>query len=270
MSSYSQRPGGRDASRDQRFFDQQVGRAGGGANDDRPQRRTLVDLLYDGFYLLFMLHNGHLPESAESFAESVREYLGEFEREARKLDKATDDIYAAKYALCAAIDETVLAGSPELREFWELRPLQLQLFGDQLAGEHFFDRLEQLRAEGRSRVEVLEVYYLCLLLGFKGKYALEASEKLGYITARVGDEIASMKGKRAGFAPHWEPPDSITHTLKRDVPMWVVASVCALIGLVTFSGLDYSLTRTTQHTLNQYHDVVKMAPTAAHLTITLP
>lgn len=256
--------------RSKSFFDRQVQRAGGGEYDGQPQKRTLVDLLYDGFYLLFMLHNGHLPESAEQFADSVKEYLGDFEREAKKLDKPTDDIYAAKYALCAAIDETVLSGGPALRDFWELRPLQLQLFGDQLAGEHFFDRLEQLRAEGRSRLEVLEVYYLCLLLGFRGKYALEASEKLGYTTARVGDEIASMKGKRAGFAPHWEPPDSITHTLKREVPMWVVASVCALIGLVTLTGLDYSLSRTTENTLASFHDVVQMAPTAAHLTITLP
>lgn len=259
-----------NASKDKRFFDRQVSRAGGGDHDGQPLQRTLVDLLYDGFYLLFMLHNGHLPSSAEQFAESVKEYLAEFEREAKKLGKPTDDIYAAKYALCAAIDETVLAGGPALRDFWELRPLQLQLFGDQLAGEHFFDQLEQLRAEGRPRLEVLEVFYLCLLLGFRGKYALEASEKLGYTTARVGDEIASMKGKRAGFAPHWEPPDSITHTLKREVPMWVVASVCALVGLLTLTGLDYSLSHTTQATLAKYNNVVEMAPTAAHLTITLP
>lgn len=231
---------------------------------------SLVDLLYDGFYLLFMLRNDNLPESGEGFADAVRQYLEEFDRNARKLDKNSDDIYDVKYAFCAAIDETVLNKAPALRDYWELRPLQLQLFGEQLAGEHFFVRLENLRAQGAPRLEALEVFHLCLLLGFKGKYALEGSEKLSYITARVGDEIANMKGRHAGFAPHWQPPDSITHTLKREVPLWVVASVCALVAVVAVTGLDYSLSNTTRSATNQYNDIVQAPPKAAHLTITLP
>ncbi|RJS91702.1 type IVB secretion system protein IcmH/DotU [Salinisphaera sp. Q1T1-3] len=231
---------------------------------------TLIDLLYDGFYLLFLLRNGHYPAEAEPFADEVRRYLDEFERNARKHNKTTEDIYQAKYALCAAIDETVLASGPKLREYWELRPLQLQLFGDHLAGEHFFDRLEQLRAEGRPRLEVLEVFYLCMLLGFSGRFLLEGTEKLSYTIARVGDEIASMKGKRAGFAPRWQPPDSIRHRLKREVPMWVVGSVCLLVAAVTVTGLGYTLSEQTHTTLAQYNDIVQMPPTSAHLTITLP
>lgn len=253
------------ATRDRSIFDARMSEAG---YDGR--NNSLVDILYDGFYLLFMLRNGNLPESGEEFADSVRQYLDEFERRARKLNKASDDIYDAKYAFCAAIDETILNNAPSLRDFWELRPLQLQLFGDQLAGEHFFDRLEDLRSQGASRLEALEVFYLCLLLGFRGKFALEGTEKLGYITSRVGDEIASMKGRHAGFAPHWQPPDSITHALKREVPLWVVGSVCTLVAVLAVSGLGYSLSETTHSAMNQYHDVVQMPPKAAHLTITLP
>ncbi|MES1945967.1 type IV / VI secretion system protein, DotU family [Salinisphaera sp. C84B14] len=232
--------------------------------------KTLVDLLYNGFYLLFALRNGQLPQDAAAFANAVERYLDEFERSAKKLGKSTEDIYAAKYAFCAAVDETVLAEAADIRDEWGRRPLQLELFGDQLAGEHFFDRLEELRAQGRSRIEALEVFYMCLLLGFKGKFALEGSEKLGYLTARLGDEIANMKGRRAGFAPHWEPPDSVAHTLKREVPAWVVASVCALVGAVALVGLNASLSNSSEHRLAQYNDVVQLPPSAAHLTITLP
>eukprot|EP01032_Pedospumella_encystans_P035311 gene35311-39942_t len=103
--------------------------------------------------------------------------------------------------LNAALDEIVLASGFPIREPWERRPLQLKVFGDQLAGEHFFDRLEALRAKGGVRLQSLQVFHLCLLLGFKGKYALDSSDKLACLTARVGDEIAHIKGKSRGFAP---------------------------------------------------------------------
>lgn len=231
---------------------------------------TMVDLLYDGFYMLFLLNNGRLPNEAQDFAESVQGYLDEVDRAAKKLGVSTDDIHSAKYAFCAAVDETVLRSGAPIRNDWERRPLQLTMFGDQLAGEHFFSRLEQLRAEGKHRLQALEVYYMCLLLGFQGKYALEGTEQLGYLSARLGDEIASMKGRRAKFSPHWEAPDSVAHTLKREVPIWVVASVCALIAVLALIGLNTSLSHSTQVALNDYHNVVQLPASAAHLTITLP
>ena len=85
--------------------------------------KTLVDLLYNGFYLLFALRNGQLPQDAAAFANAVERYLDEFERSAKKLNKSTEDIYAAKYALCAAVDETVLAEAADIRDEWGRRPL---------------------------------------------------------------------------------------------------------------------------------------------------
>ncbi len=35
---------------------------------------------------------------------------------------------------------------------------------------------------------------MCLLLGFEGRYTLDGHEKLSYLTARLGDEIAHMRG----------------------------------------------------------------------------
>jgi type VI secretion system protein ImpK len=51
---------------------------------------------------------------------------------------------------------------------------------------------------------------------------LEGSEKLNYLTGRLGGEVAQLRGKRASFAPHWAAPDRVAHALKRDVPLWVI------------------------------------------------
>lgn len=232
---------------------------------------SLLDLLYDGFVMLFLIRKKQEPAQAEHFLGSIRNYLAEFERNAKRLDIGAEEVYAAKYAFCAVVDEFVLA-SPEfaIHAEWERRPLQLSLFGDQVAGENFFHMLETQRAHGAARVQVLEVFYMCLLLGFQGKYALEGPEKLNYLTARLGDEIANIKGKRVPFAPHWPLPDQIAHSLKREAPQWVVGAVFALVALLGFIGLSSYLGKGTQTLLSGYQDIVKLGPRQANLTISLP
>ena len=232
--------------------------------------RTLADLMYDGFYMLLLLRSRQGPPDAAAFVTRIRSFLDEFERDARKLGASVEDIYDAKYAFCATVDETILRSQLPIRTLWERRPLQLAYFGDQLAGEHFFDKLETLRSRGALRVQALEVFYLCLLLGFEGKYALEGSEKLGYLTARVGDEVAHHKGKRVSFAPHWKAPDAIKHRLRGEVPLWAVAAVFGLFAMLAFIGLRTQLGRTTDRTLVAYQQIVAQPPLSANLTITLP
>ncbi|MDF8361068.1 type IVB secretion system protein IcmH/DotU [Achromobacter anxifer] len=232
--------------------------------------KSLLDLLYDGFLMLFLLKSGQEPVDAASFSARVQQFLADFERSAKKMDIPAEDVYATKYAFCAAVDETVLNSGFAIRDAWMLQPLQLTLFGEQLAGENFFARLEDLRAQGAPRLQSLEVFYMCLLLGFQGKYMIEGQEKLGYLTARLGDEITLLRGKRSGFAPHWPLPDKIAHTLKRDVPLWSIGALFALLGLLAYLGMSHFLNRDMQTAMAPYHDIVKIGPRAAHLTISLP
>lgn len=230
----------------------------------------LVDLLYEGFYMIFLLKNRHGPTDAASFRERLREFLAEFERNSVQLDASAEDVHLAKYAFCALVDETILTSGLKLREDWERQPLQLQFFGDQLAGENFFIHLERLRQQGAARLAALEVFHLCLLLGFQGKYLLEGQEKLGYLTARLSDEISHLKGRKVGFAPHWAPPDRVHHVLHTVVPPWMLAAGFVCLGLLAFTGLRAMLDRATQADLAAYQQLIQLPPQAAHLTITLP
>ena len=232
--------------------------------------KSLLDLMYDGFYALFMLKNDNGPQDNSDFVQKMARFLDEFGIGAKKQNASPDDIDAAKYAFCAAVDEIILRSTFSIREEWARRPLQLTLFGDQLAGENFFNRLESLRARGSAHLQALEVFHMCLLLGFQGKYIIEGSEKLKYLTARLGDEIASMKGKRGGFAPHADRPDAITHKLRNDVSLWALFSVFSLICIVGFAGLRMSLNKSTEKKMAEYKELVKLGPKTANLTITLP
>lgn len=232
--------------------------------------RSLVDLMYDGFYMLMLLKNRKTPSDAETFTNQVRKFLTDFESAAQKNHFGSDDIFDAKYAFCATVDETILSSRMDIRDMWERCPLQLALFGDQLAGEHFFVKLETARNGGAARVNGLEVFHMCLLLGFKGKYLLEGPEKLKYLTAQLGDQINHIKGKPAAFSPRGERPDQIANLIKREIPIWVLGSVLALFGLFAYLGLNGYGQHAARKTLDPYHHIVQLAPRAPTLVITLP
>ena len=239
------------------------------SSSERPAK-SLVDLLYDGFYMLILLNNRSVPKDPDEFSGNIQKFLDQFERAAKKNNFNAEDIFDAKYAFCAAIDESVLSSKMNIRDVWERRPLQLVLFGDQLAGEHFFDKLEAARNGGANRINALEVFHMCLLIGFKGRYLLEGPEKLKYLTLQLGEQIAHIKGKAATFAPNWAAPDTISNAIKRDIPFWVITSVLALFGLVAYIGLDWHAGSTVQQTLSPFKNIVQLAPRAPTLTITLP
>lgn len=234
--------------------------------------QSLVDMLHEGFYLLHLLKQGCAPGELDDFQLRVIRMLDDFEREARRLRAHGDDIEAAKYAYCAALDEIVLSSRFNLRGAWERTPLQLAVFGDQLAGHHFFERLEALRGKGAVRLQALQVFHMCLLLGFRGKFALHERDRLAWITARLGDEIAHIQGKRHGFAPQAERPDQVTHKLRRDVPAWLLCGVFGVAAAGAYGGLRYALERHTQASIAGHMALVKMPQMQPppRLTITLP
>ena len=195
--------------------------------------RDLKDLMEDGIYLLFLLRNGSPPNSLMEFHKRIDKFLEQFELNARNMGKLPADVSDAKYAFCALMDEIVLSSSFSIREDWERAPLQLRLFGEHLAGEGFFDKLEKLRYTPDEKVEVLEVFYTCLLLGFQGKYLLEGTEKLNYLISRLGQEITHARG-RSEFAPNWKLPQRFQHYVRNELPLWLFFALLAVVATALY------------------------------------
>ena len=62
----------------------------------------------------------------------------------------------------------------------------------------------------------------------------------------------------------------IRHQLRGEVPLWALAAVFALFGLLAFLALKTQLVRGTGRTLAAYHQIVAQPPLSANITITLP
>lgn len=228
-----------------------------------PQAPALKDLLQEGIYLLFLLRNGNLPAQATELARRVDDFLSAFEQHARNFGKAPEAIEGAKYAFCALLDETILSCNGAIRDDWERAPLQLRVFGEHLAGEGFFDRLEMLRLDPDRNLETLEVFYTCLILGFQGKYLLEGSERLNYLISRIGQEIAQARGGKAAFAPHSKLPFRFQEFVRHELPLGLFFGLVAVIAVGIFVTYSYLLTKQAEAVTMVPASVTEPAKSAA-------
>ena len=89
-------------------------------------------------------------------------------------DERLDPRGYAQYAVVALVDETVMASTWPGAEQWRREPLQVHYYDNLLAGEQFFVRLDELRADADA--DLLEVYFLCLCAGFQGRFRDEPAE----------------------------------------------------------------------------------------------
>lgn len=128
----------------------------------------------------------------------------------------------AKFALAAFVDETVLTANFPLREEWERYPLQLEYFGEHLAGVKYFERLDSLLKDLESNVEAVELYYLCLLLGYKGRYKIYLEDQLAGVINNVAEHLRRVGRLRAdALSPHGQASDQPVLAAPQGLPLWV-------------------------------------------------
>ena len=176
---------------------------------------------------------------AESFRYSMREAIKAAIQEARNHGGYNaEDIKMATLALVGFLDESVLNLRNPMFADWPRKPLQEELFGIHMAGEIFFRNLEQLmgRADSADLADLLEVHYLCLVLGYGGRYSIGGKGELQGITTATGDRIKRIRG--ASYDPFMQvlnEPEVVKPTedpwIKK---LLIVAAVCFVLVLALF------------------------------------
>ena len=170
--------------------------------------------------------------------ERTRRLLRRAEREAQDAGVSRDDAREASFAVVAFLDETIQRSAWSERGDWQQQPLQLELFDRNDAGEEVFHRLEALRSAGAERADVLEVYYLCLALGFRGRLEFESPNRHRDLVADVYGDLSRAPTLAPGpLAPHAEPAGRVAATVRRRVPAWAVLAACAALCVVAYATL---------------------------------
>jgi type VI secretion system protein ImpK len=183
------------------------------------------------FDLVLRLKAGIVAPSNE-LRPKVASMLDDFEKRAERYRFNHKVVNVAKFGLAAFVDETVLTANFPLRNEWEKNPLQLQYFGEQLAGNKFFDKLDSMLGQIEITQDAVEIYYYCLLLGFKGKYGVYEQEKLLERMQTTANALVKVwKIKAVELSPNWIANDQPKPPEKRGLPVWAKIGAMAFVGL---------------------------------------
>ena len=184
--------------------------------------------------------------SADVFRSQMRQLVGVSEQEARNRGYSAEDARLAAFAVVAFLDESVLNLQNPVFAGWPRKPLQEEMFGGHVAGEIFFQSVQRLleRNESPHLADVLEVFHLCVLLGYRGKYGAGGQAELKARMDAVAEKIRRIRKETGRLSPDWAPPSGLTAAGGPDPwfrPMVIVASACFLLALMLFVGFRWSL-----------------------------
>ncbi len=140
------------------------------------RRRDNLAIVFQNLFTVIvrLRANRQVINDAQAFRAQMQSALRAGEKEGISKLYPPEDVRLATFAIVAFLDESILNSANPAFSDWARMPLQEEMFGHHRAGEVFFENIERLLTRGDSHgvADLLEVYSLCILLGYKGKYGL--------------------------------------------------------------------------------------------------
>jgi type VI secretion system protein ImpK len=171
---------------------------------------------------------------------------------------------AARYVLCTVVDEAVVTTAWGDKSEWARMSLLSQFHGETFGGEKFFKLLNQVVQSPEKYMLLLELMYICLSLGFEGKYRVKprGSLELEGIRDSVYRHIANLRGEvPRALSPHWEGLHESRQRLVRVVPWWLVVTFMLISLTGIYSGFAWVLGEQREAVLHSFRAT---APSLVH------
>jgi type VI secretion system protein ImpK len=180
----------------------------------------------------------------QAFRAQITAALQAAGQEAIRQGYAPEDVRVATFAIVAFLDESILNSHNPAFNDWVRKPLQQELFGVDVAGEIYFRNIDHFlgRSDSQELADLLEIYQLCLLLGFRGRYSTGSNAELRNMARILTDRIQRIRGGNLQPSP-WIPP---AEAAAPPSDPWVrrflwSAAICWAAALVLFLAFKLSL-----------------------------
>ena len=245
--------------------------------DSRPkaQQQAEVELVLTGmnrlnacaaplFSLISRIRNRAQHMDADKLRSSVVSEVRAFENRALQAGIPAQTVKAARYALCATLDDVVLNTPWGGQSSWGLQSMVGTFHRETVGGDRFFDLLARLQKDSGNNIDMLEFLYMCLSLGFEGRLRVEqgGTDKHLRIRAGLATIIRNQRGAvERDLSPHWKGVDKPYRALSAWKPVWIALAVTGILLISEFASLSYLLSNRTENLIGQL-SVIEAGPVA--------
>ncbi|PSU34129.1 type VI secretion system protein TssL, long form [Photobacterium lutimaris] len=201
-------------------------------------------------------HHNDVSDLQQRCIDKVREY----EVRLRSLSVDSEKIEAARYCLCSFLDETVLNTVWGGQSNWSTESLLSTFHSETFGGEYFYTLMESNLVDPRTKLQLLELQYICLSLGFVGKMRVEerGMDKLESYREQAYQVLLEQNGEPSReLSPDWANHVIKRTELKSGVPLWVFVSVFSLLTLAMYMGFSYQINDYSNKVFNQLNEIAR-------------
>lgn len=167
-----------------------------------------------------------------------------FEARAKAAAIASEKILAARYVLCTLLDETAATTPWGGSGLWAKHSLLVMFHNEAWGGEKFFQLLSKLAENVPANRDLLELMYVCLALGFEGRFRVadNGRAQLDALRERLAQMLKQQRGEyERDLAAHWQPAATKRSRVFTVLPLWVVFAICGLLLVGIYIAFSYSL-----------------------------
>jgi len=159
-----------------------------------------------------------------------------FEEQCRQSAADAAHVRIARYIVCTFVDTAVFQTPWGGHHVWGSRSLLVLFEKEAAGGVKFFDMLGQLSKSPDRYLDLLELQYVCLALGFMGMFR-EQPDGQAQVQSKQDALYRLIRERRTGFgatlAMHWKGLSEPKAKAFGSIPWWVVLAACALVVLGT-------------------------------------
>lgn len=170
--------------------------------------------------------------------------LRQFQQQASQVGIDRQTIQLASHALCTTLDEAIFNTPWGQEAGWAEHSLLSEFHSSVAGGDEFFQHLRDLGNNPTQNLHLLELMYLALSFGFKGRYQLvqDGKTKLEQIQSWLVQLIRQQRGTSdKALSPHWQGVEAKNRGVKRFIPLWGIYALSAAVAVLAFSGFLLSL-----------------------------
>lgn len=182
------------------------------------------------------------PDTAE-LREQIVAAIQQFEVQAKAANVPSETVATARYVLCTFIDESIMNTPWGEQSLWSERTALTLFHRDTWGGEKVFQILDRGRKDLHKHHDLVELIYICIALGFAGKYAVEngGDRRLAELQADLYAELSRNRTVEQGLSPHWAGMPDTRGAFSRFLPPWLVAVICFALLITALIGFYVAL-----------------------------